>query len=287
MSIVSTFDDNERSTSQNRPIDLYTFATPTFTYRHTSSPVNVVFGGNTFTPLTISRGNQQITQDPTGRELIVYLPITHPLVQRWATSGIPEHGVLVTIQRYQPSSNTAMQYRNGYAGGIMVTGHVAQIRLPEITDDATRIQLPVIAAQLTCNHILYDAGCAPNPGTDGPAASAFLVTTTIAAGATGTAISVAGVGGNADGWFQFGDAVHVATQQRRMILSQIAAALTLIAPFVGAANGDVIQIYAGCDHGMLTCVSKFGNRVNFGGHPQMSNTQDLWGPGGFGVVQQF
>lgn len=287
---TTTFDDNERSISQNRPIDLYTFTTPTTTYRHTSHPVNVDYGGNTFTALTMSRGDQQVTQDPTGRELIVYLPISHPLVQRYTASGIPEHGVLITLQRLQTLSSVAVQYRSGFAGGLTIRGRIAEIRLPDITDDSFKIQLPVIAAHQSCNHILFDAQCSFDDGLgtpDPPVAASFLVTTTIAAPPTDTSITVASVGGHPDGWFSFGDAVHVATQQRRMIIGQVGTALTLVAPFVGAASGDVIQIYAGCDHSIPTCVLKFNNRKNFGGHPQMNTGHDLWNPFGLGIIQQF
>lgn len=285
-----SFDDNERSAQQNRPIDLYTITTPTATYTHTSHPVDVPYAGQIYTALTVSRGNLQIGQDPSGRELFIYLPITHPLVQRFAATGIPEHGVLVTIRRLQVVSGVAIQYRSGYAGGMSITGGVAQVRVPDLTDDATKIQLPVIAAHPTCNHILFDTQCSfddhlglPDP----PVAASFLITTTIAAPPSGTAITVSSVGGKPDDWFTFGDAVHVATQQRRMIVSQTGTSLVLIAAFVGAGTGDVIQIYAGCDHGIGTCVTKFNNRKNFGGHPKMNAGHDLWNPNGQGIIQQY
>jgi len=287
--VATSYDDNERSVSQNRPVDLYTIVTPTVTYRLTSHPVNVPFGGNTFiaTP-AMSRGDHQVTQDPTGRELVIYLPVSHPLVQRYAASGLPEHGILVTVQRLQTVSGVAMQYRSGYLGAMTVNGRVAQFRLPELTDDAFKIQLPIIAAQPTCNHILYDAGCAPAPGTDGPSSSdpAFLVTTTMGS-LVGTLLTVASVGGKPNDWFTYGDAVHVASSQRRMMLAQTGTAITLMSPFVGASPGDSIQLYAGCDHSIITCVTKFSNRVNFGGHSQMSSNIDYWNPNGLGVITQF
>lgn len=286
--MATSYDNNERSTSQNRPVDLYTFVTPTVTYRLTSNPVDVSFGGNTFTATAMSRDDQQITQDPTGRELTIYLPISHPLVQRYAASGLPEHGILVTVQRLQTVSGVALQYRNGYLGAMSVSGHMAQFRLPELTDDAFKIQLPIIAAHPTCNHILYDGGCSPNPGVDGPnpADPAYLVTTTLGT-LVGTALTVASIGGKPDHWFQYGDAVHVASSQRRMMLEQAGTAITLMAPFVGASPGDSIQLYAGCDHSIITCVTKFVNRLNFGGHPQMNSNFDYWNPNGLGVIQQF
>lgn len=277
----TTFDDNERSTSQNRPIDLYTITTPTVTYRLTSHIVDVVYAGLTYTATTMTRGSLQVSQDLTGRELIVYLPISHPLVQRFFATGIPEHSVSVTLQRLQSVSGQAFQQWSGFAQSIAVDKHQASVRCPSVTDDPFKVRLPQVTATRLCNHVLYDAGC-----TLDRAGFAINPPAVYIAAISGSTISLSTVAGSADQRFQYGEIVHD-TGQRRMVLSQIGTTLTLNAPFVGAAVGDGVVVYSGCNHDVTTCRDKFGNVKNFGGFPELQGTTSPWSPGsGFGVIKQ-
>ncbi len=283
-----SFDDDEKSVQANRPIDLFTITTPTATYLHTSHPVDVTYAGNVYTALTTSRGNLTLKQDPTGNELIVYLPITHPLVQRFAATGIPEHSVQVSLQRLQTRSGVVQPQMSGFAGGISLQDHVALVRVPSLTDDAVKIQLPVVGAQKLCNHVLFDGQCSPNPGVDGPAELFFswvttLVSQTVAPGSA--TLVIASNNGEPDGWFTFGEIVHQPTLQHRSILQHIGTTLVINGEFVGASPGDSIGLTAGCAHDVLTCKNKFSNVLNFGGHPGL-NAFNPWYLHGLGVVEQ-
>ncbi len=302
---MSTFEEDEASVAQNRPIDLYDIETPTVTYRVTSHPVDVEFKDlndqrATYIAVPMSRGAEELAQDLTSRELTLYLPIGHPLVQRFAATGIPEHAVQVTHRRLQQVSGFAFQAWQGFAGGLSIQGRTASIRVPALTDDAMKIQLPVIAAQKQCNHRLGDRGCAPNPGgtwpvlggkpgSGGPDLAAFTVQTTIAAQSlTGGVVTVvvASLNGNPKNWAAFGEVVHVTSKQRRLVLAQTETTITINAPLVGATVGDAVLVIAGCAHDIFACVDKFNNRVNYGGAPLMTNRVNPWVPAGLGVIQQ-
>jgi len=54
---------------------------------------------------------------------------------------------------------------------------------------------------------------------------------------------------------------------RRMILSHVGDTVTLTAAILGLAPGSTVTAFAGCDHTISTCDSKFNNRENFGGFP--------------------
>lgn len=278
------FGDDESSTSQNRPADLFTITTPTVTYRMTSHPFDIVFAGQTYSAITMSRGNQQAAQDLTGKEFIVYLPIDHPIVQRFVATGIPEFGVLVSYQRFQAVSGQASSQWAGFATGISIDGHTALLRVPSVVDDAMKIKLPVVRAQRVCNHTLYDNRCTISR-------ALFEVDTTIVSqtvSPTTTTLIVTSMGGKPDRWASFGEVLHGPTSQRPMILSQIGTTLTLNVPIVGAGAGDLVEIFAGCAHDVNTCRDKFANVVNFGGMPQMLQRFTPWNPGsGLGSVQQF
>ena len=275
--MATTFDENERSASQNRPIDLYLIVTPTVTYRLTSHVVDVSYGGSTYTALTMSRGNLQVAPDLTGRELTIYLPTTHALVQRYLATGVPEHEVLVTKLRLQEKSGQAIQQWSGFGCGMSVDGHIAMLRVPSITDDAMKIRLPVIAAQRLCNHVLYDVLCT----VDRISATGSDKVITAISGNTVTTNSLA-----SGSHYVYGDIVHVTTQQRRMVVAQSGSVLTLNVPFVGAVLGDFVSISPGCDHSITTCRDKFSNVINYGGCPDLNATINPWAPKGIGVIQQ-
>lgn len=274
----TTFDDDERSISSSRPIDLYEIRTPTVTYRLTSYVLDVTYAGQTYTATTMSRGSQEVTPNPVGREFLIYLPITHPLVQRYASSGIPEHDVAITVVRLQAASGVAAQSWSGFGGALKVEGRMVTLAVPSITDDAIRVQLPVVAAQHACNHVLFDKQCQKVRGD-------FTDTVTITS-INGNSISIGGVLRPLD-YYAFGAVKHVATKQLRMIVSQDGSVITLNVPFVGANVGDAIDVSSGCDHSLRTCRDKFDNVINFGGHPYINGQVDPWAQGGLGIVVQF
>lgn len=284
---MTDFDTDERSASGSRPIDLYQFALPSGTSYTTSYQTDVVYAGQTYTAVTMSRGNEQLAQDVTGRELVVYLPISHPIVQRYAGSGIPERQLLISHYRLQQTSGVAELQSQGFGTGLSIDGRLALIRVPAVTDDAMKIKLPVVAAQRICNHRLGDRQCAPNPGVDGPNLDDVRQPTFIETiSSSGTTIEVTGTGGQPTDWATFGDLLHNASGERRFIKSQIGNTITIDVPFVGAAHGDALFLYPGCDHRISTCRDKFFNVPNFGGHAYMTTRINPFLPKGVGVIEQ-
>lgn len=294
---MSTFDDNERSTSQNRPVDLYTIATPSQTYHLTSHPVDVDYSGDTYFATTMSRGPEEVSQDPVGRELLLSVPISHPVVQRFAAVGIPEQTVAITHLRLQTVSGVAIQGWVGFATALSVSGNLATLRVPAATDDALKIKLPIFRGQRLCNHRLYDAGCTLNrDGLNGPNFAFRLDTTvvsqaasTVHAGAADLVVASAatpsGIGGSPAEWATFGE-VYNSVGEARQILFQSSTTLTINAPFVGIVAGATVTIYAGCGHTMVACRDLFANVPNYGGHPHINPKIDPWANKGLGVIQQ-
>lgn len=258
---------------------------PSGTYYLTSYATDVPYGGVVYTATTMSRGNLQVAQDLTGREFVVYLPISHPVVQHFASSGIPDRELVITKLRLQATSAVAIQEATGFGTGLSVDGRTALIRVPSVSDDAMKLKLPVVGGQRLCNHRLGDRLCSRIPGSDGPDLEALKVPTSIVS-VSGTTIVVASVGGNADHWARFGNFLHNATGERREVLSQVGTTLTINVPFVDAAAGHAVSVYPGCDHLVLTCRNKFVNVANFGGHPYMTTRINPFAVKGIGVIVQ-
>jgi hypothetical protein len=296
-----SFDGDERSAEQNRPIDLYRITTPTASYLHTSHTVDVPFGGNVYTALTMDRGPNRLADDAGVDELTITLPISHPLVQGYASTGIPELVVTVTVLRLQSVSGAAQQIFTGAAQAMTVDLHTATFRVPATTADALRIQLPVIGATRTCNHRLFDDRCSPipggvfplifgPPGSGGPSRVLFTITDTIASiSSDGLSVTMppgtpGGLNTKPGGWAAFGRIILASGDQRR-ILTQTGTTVTLAVPFPGLGSGAAVTIEAGCLHNIATCISKFNNQFNFGGHPLMSSFSP-WAANGLGIIQQ-
>lgn len=292
-----SFDDDERSVSANRPIDLFTITTPTAIYLHTSHPVDVPFGGNVYTAITMDRGTQQLGNDPGVDEQTIELPISHPLVQSYASTGIPDLVVTVTIQRLQSRSGVAKTIFTGFAQSLSVDGRTAKVRVPAATADALKIQLPVVGATRLCNHRLFDGRCSPNPGlkwpatgpdgSGGPDPASFQIIDTVSSISTdGLTLGVSAIGAKPSGWATFGRMILQSTGDQRRIVSHVGTTITLAVPFPGLTTSTSVTIEAGCDHSMATCKSKFNNQLNHGGHPLMPISFNAWAVNGLGVIQQ-
>lgn len=293
-----SYGQDESSVSQNRPIELYTITTSTATYQHTSHPADVPYGGGIFTALTMDRGSHQLANDQGVDEMTITLPISHPIVQGFAATGIPELSVMVTVQRLQSVSGVAVQIWKGPAQSMSVDGHLATIRVPASTADALKIQLPVIGATRVCNHRLFDSRCSPVPGglfppflgpagSGGPTPALFTVTDLVSSISTDgltVTMTAGGVSTKPGGWAAFGRLILASGEQRR-ILAQVGATITLAVALPGLSAGTSVSVEAGCLHSITACKTKFNNQLNFGGHPLMT-TFNAWATNGLGVIQQ-
>lgn len=282
------FDDFELSVQDSTPIELYTFVTPTTTYRLCSYHKDVSFGGNTFTAVPKSRSVLQVVDLADDQfDASVELPATHALVQHYS-NGVPPYEVACTIQRYQPSSGIALQMWFGYVTALNFRGRMGSFRIPSGLADALQMDCPSVLAQRLCNHVLYDARCT-KLRTD------FDVITTISAiSADGRTITTVASVPAAIGTVPYalhGEILHTSTGERRTITAQPALnQFTIQCEFPNAslAIGHAVTVFAGCDHTVTQCRDKFANVVNFGGHPDMPSSNVFYvgwlasrlGPGG-------
>lgn len=260
------FDDIEQSAQNAEPVELYTFVTPTNTYRITSYENDVPFGGFVFTAIPSARSSINVVDIATDQsEVVIELPASHTLAQTYA-NGIPMREVQATIQRYHPTFAVSLQLWNGFVSGLSFKERMAAFRVPSGTADALDMDVPSVCAQRLCNHILYDSMCQVDR-------NLFQVNTTISGISTdGKTITVASVGAAIGTILLHGEMVHVNSTERRTITVQTTdTALTIQCSFPNGtvAIGDALNLFVGCDHQFSTCSVKFGAQLNFGGHPSL------------------
>lgn len=255
------FLDDEKSISSSSPVELYTFTTNAGIFRRTSTNVDVVHGGNTFTAIPITRSQVEGTTTEQAQEMHITLPLSDVIVRN-SLPVLPSTFTFL-LQRKQLVSGEVETLWDGTVVSIQVQARTATLLVPSVMDAALTSIVPSAYFQPKCNHALYDPRCT-KLRTD------FDVATTITA-VSGLTVTVASVGGNPDGWFAAGDVLRTADNDRRLIKAQVGTTLTLSMPFPPTVSlPAAVTLFAGCDLSMKTCVQKYANGLNFGGHPYIS-----------------
>lgn len=265
---------------------LYEFAQiiggSTTTTRFTSYEQDITFSGNTYTARKINhgqiRGSLFIDRDEV--EVTSEIISNDPLTK--IATGQSEAPTRVTVRTVDVSGSTGS---NGAVifGGDVVSCSVRGARLSARVVSASMVfdrLFPRFRMQPGCNHQLFSVGCgllssnwkftATVSGTPTPGYP-FAINLASLARVTGVMPTV-DAGWFAGGWAEFGSG---ATLSRRAIINNTAAsgsALTITlsrdpSPFPGA--GASVVLYPGCNGSKDTCNSKYGNYLNFGGHPFM------------------
>jgi hypothetical protein len=279
-----TFDADETSVEDSLVRELYELVIAGATYRLTSAEEDVVHGGLIYGAAPVSRGNAIAGDIGSARELVVTIAADHGVVTALLEDGIPPRATQLTITALQVRSGETLRLYRGPIMGITIDGGepgeptLARLRVPSALEQTFTMRLPIAVASTTCNHALYDAGCGV------ARASTHRITATVVS-FVGAALTISSVGGKPDAWFAGGEVVHVATEERRTILSASGTTLTLDVPFPSLSSGAALEVWRGCAHDVITCRDEFSNVARFGGHPDLPSTNPT-SPTGLGVIVQ-
>lgn len=244
------------------------------TLRYTDADVDVVYSGNTFKSdgpiiegmkykaavgLDVDKQELSITATPN------VLVKGTPFMRAFANGAFD----LCEFQRdrvfFQDGIGSAV------VGGVLLFhGRFLELQdvgrfsaLATVADDTIVLgnQMPRNSYSATCNHSLYDAGCALN-------AESFATATTVGAGSTDRTLKTsAATIGHLGGFVRFTSGAFAgATATVKNV--NVGVDVTLMFPLTAApATGDGFKIYQGCDHTAATCKAKFNNIAKFRGFP--------------------
>lgn len=271
-----TYQADEESVEDGRPQEGFEFILPTVTYRLTSGVKDVSIGGQTYRATTIERGAIDIKTDGDAADLEVPVLITHALPQRYLQLGVPPKRIDVNVYRKQLNSGDSVSVWTGRVVGMRCEKHVATFLIAQRLGDAAPRRIPTITVGRECPHVLYDTPC-------GVLRNSFKVSTTVTA-VDGAAVVVDSMGANPDQWAQWGELVHVASAERMTIADQTGTTIRMQVPIVGMQEGDEVEVYAGCDHTIATCLEKFANQNRFGGFPQLPK-RNPFVSNGYGIYE--
>lgn len=256
------FDALEESLESSRPLELYTFQVGPTTFRYTSAEDDYVDGANTFTAIE-GLGRTALTAggptDSVGT-LTIEMPGTNSLSQLYI-DGIPGVVPTVSIERVQRTDGSKVTIFDGTIRSVTFqdSGYRAEFEIVPTFSGVQR-EIPRFKYSSQCNHVLYDSRCQVDD-TD----PSFRLSGAAVTAVSGNTITVTGADANGDGYYTGGFVQTTSADDRRLILDQTGTVLTLLLPFTDSPLGSTVVVFAGCDHEISTCKSKFDNVINFGG----------------------
>lgn len=265
------FDPLERSVESSRPVEVYQIDLGGQQFLYTSAEDTVTVSSLPYLPIPIKRS--VLRQGPEERDTI--LEITVPFDNEFASKYlaiVPGQRAKITIRRVQradlPTSDSI----------VIFTGFVQSVAYKEGARVAVIATLPVTSAksrpiprfkfQGLCNHVLYDDLCRVD-STD----PAFRLSSGLVTDVTDDTITVTGAAAFGDGFFTSGEVTSPGELDARMILGHVGDVLTLLLPFGSdeVSVGTLVTVFAGCDHSIAVCKSKFDIVINYGGFSFVPN----------------
>ena len=269
------FADDETSVETSQPREFYEIVHGATSYYVASGDRTITYNGHAFVATPSSRLEVAVSAVSATWEFVLALPASHALARRYvAMGGVPPQKILVTARRMQLNSGQVQQLHVGYVTSVSFDGHLAKFAVPGRVRAAMTRPLPTVLVDTRCGNVLYDAWCTVSR-------AANTVTTTIT-GTDGRIVFVSSVGGNPDGWYTYGELVHVPSGESMGIIDHTGGRITMQYPIAELLPGDSVQLVAGCDHLIGTCKTKYNNVVNFSGLPQRPTT-NIHNPTGLGV----
>lgn len=259
---MATYDTLESSVESSRPVELYTFAQGSASYRYSSNESSITIGGTTWDGEAIGRNDIVQGADDRSRTLDITLPATNSFVSQFISTP-PAQKITVSVIRLQidetPSFTQTLIFK-GVVRSVEFSddGLTAVVHLQSIESDGSKI-IPPYTFMGMCNHVLYGTGCGVSPSDHsftGPVSAIDGDIVTLD-GADASGVDFVG-----------GFCKPVGTNDFRMILAQDGDDLTLLLPFQNDPTGSNVQAFAGCDHIVDSdCAVVFDNVKRFGGFP--------------------
>jgi uncharacterized phage protein (TIGR02218 family) len=260
-----TYDLRETSMQAGEPIELYEFVWGANLLRFTSAKTTQLYNGYLWQPALIQRGSIDFTTEK-GRNNLKLAVVRDFAIADLFRVMPPNDVIVVTVHRVHAGDSDGAVIWSGRVLNCEWTGSTASLNCEPISSSLQRVGLRRMY-QRQCPHVLYGTACGVNK-------SLFDVVSTLSAVAgvtlTSTAFGSLAAGYLAGGFIEFGT-------ERRFITEHTGDMITVNLPLYALEVGDTITAYAGCDHSLGTCHSKFNNTLNYGGMPYIPTKNPFGG----------
>lgn len=252
-----TYADKEQSVEAGQPVELFTFQLGADAWRYTSAEDTITFGGQQYVSRQITRSKFVQADGQRRNEMKVTLPSEDVICKKFI-GVVPGQPMYISIVRIHRGEAQAYNLWTGRILGARFMMRGAVCELNGLTSEAAfNRNIPKYKYQGLCNNELYDDNC-------GVSKAAFTYTGTVTA-VSGNVISVQGLEvAKGDGW-ALGGYVSNNDVDYRAIVAQSGDQLTLSLAFNAGVQYTDVDVFAGCDHTLGTCESKFSNNLRYGG----------------------
>lgn len=253
-----SYEAQENSLQDGAPIELYRFASGDRTWHYTSYAEPVVYLGKTYEPIPLKRTEPEQSSELAATRITLSMPRDVALVIPFIIYP-PSATIWLDIFRQHATDESLETYTfwKGRLRGVKWEGATAKAEC-EPHHAALKRQGLYRQFQSPCNHTLYSLPCGVNK--EGWRREATILNV------SGNQITAAAFGAEADGFFA-GGYVERANHERRQIKAHAGDTITIDAPFLDLAPGELVDAYTGCDRSYATCKAKFNNGLRFGGFP--------------------
>lgn len=252
-----TYDAREISQQSGQPIELFEISLGAETWYLTDAEGDQVVLPNTYQAAAITRTSVQLGKETPAEMIEVTLPSDHPFPKQFI-ENLPSRRASLTVKRLHRDDGATVVIFKGMVQSVAFTtdGSASSIAVLPLQAAQSR-QIPRFTFQGLCNHALFDARC--------KVASSLFKYTGTANAVSGVTVTVPGLGAAKGSNWANGGFVAFGTSEYRFIRSQTGDVLTLWYPFSDTVLNQTVDVFAGCDHSLATCNSKFSNKDNFGG----------------------
>lgn len=256
-----TYNADESSVYNGRPIELYAFVGTFVSYYYTSHNEDVIYGGNRYVAKAMKRSRIKVTIPQAGSsDLTIEMPADDPLIKSYAFNIAPPD-LYLTLTRYHDPAE-AIVYWRGNITNVRVSGDTGSMVAPNEIGRAMAGDIPSIVYQTPCNNVLGDTHC----GIDLEA----LKHVTFMLSYDAFNVTVQSDNGRPDGYYVNG--YLVTPFEKRGIKGHVGNVMTLAFPLTRRRYSMPVTLYPGCDLAYAgDCLSKFNNQLNFGGFPFIPN----------------
>lgn len=262
-----TFAAQETSIQEGQPVELYVFTAGVRVFYYTAAPETLIYETKEYQALQIERGAIEDAGDisKVGMSVTAQRDIGVADLFRVAP---PSEVVVLNIYRLQLSDG-ALEKKLFWTGRVLscewMEGSRCTFSCESLLSSMRRPGLRRLY-QRQCPHVLYGAAC----GLVNTSHRTTIVLDDPFSEVTGTTVKDPAIDAQPDGFFAGGYLEFEAAPgviERRGIRTHVADAITLTHPIQGLAVTATVQLFAGCDHTLETCNTKFSNADNYGGFP--------------------
>ena len=218
-------------------------------YYWTNSDKEISYLGDTYSPISINRGNMDQSSNMERQSIQLVLAPDNPLAQM-LHRDVPDKVLTVTVFRKQ--NDNVLVYWKGRVAANKSKGWEFVLECESVFTSMRRTGARA-RYQVQCRHALYGTAC----GVD---KSLYAVAGTVSS-VSGTTVDVSSAGGDfIGGMIEFNGIF-------RFIVGQTGTTIRLWRSMPGLEAADNVTLYPGCNRTLAQCHERFNNAENHGGFP--------------------